>query len=69
MTTMRRASLRRSSLNMRMKMGRGKGSKNKMTKTDTDTQFLLHNRRSEEDRVEGGHYPYWNVSSSFCSSV
>ena len=53
-------------MNMRMRiqrMRRGEESKNTIAKTETDTQLLLHNRNSKEDRVEGGHQPYYNVSS------
>jgi hypothetical protein len=59
MTTMRRASLRKTSLNMRMRMGRGEGVKehNYKLERETNAQFLLDNRISEEDRVQGGHYP------------
>ena len=65
MMTMSRVSLRRTSLNIRMRMGRGQGVKehNRKLERETNAQFLLDNRSSEEDRVEGGHYPWCNVSS------
>ena len=32
-------------------------------------RFLLHNRSSEEDRVQGGQYPYCNLSSLTMSAT
>jgi hypothetical protein len=72
MTTMRRASLWRASLNMKMRRGRGQGVKALKTiaKTETDAQLLLGFTTKQSrvkrpyDRVEGGHYPYCNVQST-----
>jgi hypothetical protein len=35
----------------------GGGQRTQLQKTETHTQRLLHNRNSEEDRVEGGRFP------------
>ena len=50
-----------------MRMGRGAwvmGQPHDLTdQTETGSQFLLHNRSSEEDAVQGGRWPHCNVSS------